>query len=191
MSNLPKDEDALAVSKYEATRMREWKRTDVKGLSIINHQRHIPALDRENKATFRKVVLESAQKQQIGLLTTWDLHRLLRSYLRNGWSHEHVRPLLYRNGRIQPVPEYYELIGVVERFIEQLGVVGVKLTEGDIRQGDRIAFELPVEFLEQNAESLEIEGEKVDEASRESLVGIKTELTKGQAKQGTLVYRAT
>lgn len=191
IANLPKDEDALAVSKYEATRMREWDRTDVKGLSIINHQRHVPALERENEATFRNVVLQSAQRQKIGLLTTWDLHRLLRSYLKNSWSHEQVRPLFYQNGRVHPVPEHYKLIGVVERFIEQLGVVGVKLTEGKIRQGDRIAFELPVEFLEQNAESLGVEGEKVGEASRESLVGIKTELTKGQAKQGTRVYRVT
>lgn len=189
IGNLPKDEDALAVSKYEATRMKEWNRTDVKGLSIINHQRYIPALDRENKATFRNVVLESAQKQKIGLLTTWDLHRLLRSYLRNHWSHEQVGNILYRNGRIHPIPEHYEFVGIVERFIEELGVVGVKLTEGEIRQGDRIAFELPVEFLEQNAESLHIENEKVAKASRESLVGIETKLTKGQAKQGTRVYR--
>lgn len=189
IGNLPKDEDALAVFKYEATRMKEWNRTDVKGLSIINHQRYIPALDRENKATFRNVVLESAQKQKIGLLTTWDLHRLLRSYLRNHWSHEQVGNILYRNGRIHPIPEHYEFVGIVERFIEELGVVGVKLTEGEIRQGDRIAFELPVEFLEQNAESLHIENEKVAKASRESLVGIETKLTKGQAKQGTRVYR--
>ena len=191
ISNLPKDEDALAVSKYEATRMKEWKRTDVKGLSVINHQRHIPALDRENKATFRSVVLESAQKQEIGLLTTWDLHKLLRSYLRNGWSHEQVRSLLYRNGHIYPIPEHYKFIGVIERFIEHLGVVGIKLMEGEIRQGERIAFELPVEFLKQNADSLGIENEKVTEASRGSLVGIETELTKLQAKQGTRVYRAT
>lgn len=191
ISNLPKDEDALAVSKYEATRMKEWKRTDVKGLSIINHQRHIPALDRENKATFRNVVLESAQEQEIGLLTTWDLYKLLRSYLRNGWSHEQVSTLLYRNGRIDPVPEHYEFIGIIERFIEQMGVVGVKVKEGEIRQGERIAFELPIEFFEQNARSLEVEGEKVDKASSGVLVGIETELTKAEAKQGTRVYRAT
>ena len=191
IANLPKDEDALAVSKYEAIRMKEWKRTDVKGLSIINHQRHVPALDRENKMTFRDVVLESAQKQEIGLLTTWDLHVLLRSYQRNGWSHEQVGPLLYQNGRISPVPEHYKFVGVVERFIEHLSVVGVKLTEGEIRQGERIAFELPIEFFEQNVESLEIEGEKADKAVSEALVGIETELTKEQAKQGTRVYRVT
>lgn len=189
ISNLPKDEDALAVAKYEAPRMKEWKRTDVKGLSIINHQRHIPALDRENNATFRNVVLESAQKQEIGLLTTWDLQRILRSYLRNGWTNEQVESLLYQNGRIHPVPEHYKFIGVIERFIEHLGVVGVKLTESGIRQGERIAFELPVELFEQNAESLGIENKAVSEAGRESLVGIKTELTKSQAKQGTRVYR--
>ena len=189
--NLPKDEDALAVSKYEAPRMKEWKRTDVKGLSIINHQRHIPALDRENDATFRDLVLTSAQRQEVGLLTTWDLHRLLRGYLKNGWSHESVKPIFFQSGRIYPAPQHYEFVGTIERFIESVKVIGVKVASTTLYRKDRIAFDLTTEFQEQSIDSLQIENEQVDEASSGSLVGIETELTKEQAKLGTRVYRVT
>jgi hypothetical protein len=84
ISFLPRDSGALQVWKYVAPRMKEWSRTDVQGLAIINHQRNLPALEREHKAPFREDVLTNAQEQQFGLLTTWDLFKLTRSYLKLG-----------------------------------------------------------------------------------------------------------
>lgn len=191
INGFPADEDALAVGKYLAPRMREWDRTDVKGLSIINHQRHLPALNRESTTPFRKLILDSAEEQGLGLMTAWDLHKLLRSYLQNGWQHEHVKPLFYRDGRVLPVPAHYKPVGVVERFMEGIGVVGINLLEGKLRQGDRIAFELPVEFWEQNIETLQVNGQDVVEAGVGSLAGMQTLLTKGQAKNGIRVFRVT
>ena len=46
------DDDALAVNKYVTARMREWEKTKIKGLTIVNHQRHLPPLDRENNSLF-------------------------------------------------------------------------------------------------------------------------------------------
>ena len=191
IAGFPADEDALAVGKYVAPRMREWGRTDVKGLSIINHQRHLPALERDNVMPFRKVILDSAEAQGLGLMTAWDLHKLLRGYSRNGWQHEHIKPLFYHDGRILPVPAHYAPVGVVERLIENIGVVGVRITEGELRQGGRVAFELPVEFLEQDIEALQIGNQQVEEVGVGSLVGTRTPLTKGQARVGTRVFRVT
>src|SRR6185369_16010666 len=39
IAGLPKDAAALQVSKYIVPRMREEKRTDIQGLSVINHQK--------------------------------------------------------------------------------------------------------------------------------------------------------
>lgn len=189
IGGLPADEDALAVGKYLAPRMKEWSHTDVEGLSVINHQRHIPALDRDNRMPFRKLILDSAEKQGIGLMTAWDLHKLLRSYMRNGWQPEHVKPIFSGNGRILPVPVHYEPVGVIERFIENRGVVGISVTEGALRHGDRIAFELPVEFVEQDIETLQIDNQQVEEVNVGSLAGAQTVLTKGQARVGTRVFR--
>lgn len=44
INGMPKEADSLQVAKYLTPRMREWGRTDIRGLAIVNHQRHLPAL---------------------------------------------------------------------------------------------------------------------------------------------------
>jgi len=191
ISGLPSDEDALQAWKYVAPRMKEWKRTDVQGLSIINHQRHLPALDRDNVEPFREDIVVNAREQGFGLLTTWDLHRLARSFIRNQWRSEHVKALFYKVGRIAPVPENYEFVGVVERFAERLEVVGIQLETGELRVKDHIAFELSAEFIEQSVESIQIDRKPVTQAPTDTLVGVKTRLSKEQARKGVRVFRVT
>ena len=189
ISGLPKDTDSLQVWKYVAPRMREWNRTDIQGLSIINHQRNLPALDRGNRTPFREDILTNAKDQKFGLLTTWDLFRLTRSYLKNRWQHEHIRSLFSNTGRIEPIPSHYEFIGVVEHYWEKAEVVGVRVKAVDLKLRDRISFELPVEFEEQDVGSLEVENKPEDKAEIGMLAGIKTYLAKEQAKKGIRVFR--
>jgi hypothetical protein len=188
ISGLPMDE-SLQAWKYLVPRMKEWNRTDIEALSIINHQRNIPPLDRENENPFREDNLINAQEHGFGLLTTWDLFRLTRSYLKNRWKHEHIKPLFYQKGRIQPVPKHYEFIGTVQRFIPKIGVVGVQIEAANLKHGDRIAFELTVEFEEQEVESLEVDNQPVAQAEIGMLAGIKTHLTKQQLKEKVRVFR--
>lgn len=189
IGSLPRDAEALQVWKYFAPRMREWGRTDIQGLSIINHQKNIPALERENNVPFRDDILTNAEEHRFGLLTTWDLFRLTRSYLKNGWTHEHVKDLFYKHGRIAPIPLHYEYIGVIEHFWENHNAVGVRIECGEIKVGECIAFELPVEFEEQKIESLQVEKANVPKAVSGDLAGIETKLTKAQVKKGVRVYR--
>jgi len=191
ISGLPRDAAALQVWKYIAPRMREWGRIDIQGLAIINHQRNSPALDRENKAPFREDILTNAQEQEFGLLTTWDLFRLTRSYIKNCWKPEHIKTLFYQSGRIDPVPRHYEFVGVLEHFWERSGAVGVRIEAAEVRHGYRIAFELPVEFEEQAVESLQVDKHPVVQAEIGMLAGIETHLTKEQAKKGVRVFRLT
>lgn len=189
IGSLPRDAEALQVWKYFAPRMREWGRTDIQGLSIINHQKNIPALERENNVPFRDDILTNAEEHKFGLLTTWDLFRLTRSYLKNGWTHEHIKQLFYKHGRIEPIPQHYEYVGVVENFWENHNAVGVRIECGAINIGERIAFEFPVELEEQKIESLQVEKANVSKAVSGDLAGIKTALTKIQAKKGVRVFR--
>ena len=188
IGGIPADDEALQVQKYLAPRMKELNRTDIRGLSIINHQRNIPPLDRNNGDPFRKLILDNAQKQDIGLLTTWDLFRLARAFIRNNWTHEQVKDLFYQNGRILPVPNHYKLLGVVEQFWKGPNALSIELQNGNLRVGDKIAYELPVDYLEETVESLQIENQSVDNAGKGSVVGVKTNLTNDQAKKGVRVY---
>lgn len=186
---LPTDEDALTVQKYVVLRMREWSSTSIQGLTIINSQRHLPPLDRNNQMPFRQEILDAAEEQSIGLMTGWDLHRLARSYIENRWSHENVRDLFFKSGRIQPIPDHYKYIGTIERYIESKGVVGIHVAISPLKLGERIAFELPTVFEEQICDSLQHENFDIRVAQPGTLVGVKTHLTREKAKAGTRVFK--
>jgi hypothetical protein len=169
--------------------MQEWNRTDISALTILNHQRHLPPLDR-SRDVFRSVVTESAVRQQLGLLTTWDLFRLARSFLLNGWRNDSIAPLFYSAGEIRPVPLNYTPLGRIEHYWERPSAVAIRLEE-PLRRGSAIAFELPVAFVEEVATSIQIEGSDVETAPAGAVAGVRTALPKEQARQGTAVYLAT
>lgn len=188
INGLPKENDSLQVFKYIAPRMKEEGTTDIKGISIINHQRILPALER-NKKPFQDDIIVNAQEQNFGIMTTWDLFRLIRSFKKNKWNHDQVKDLFYKDGRIEPVPKHYKYIGKIEHYWEEQGALSVRLETSEIKLHDRIAFELPVEFEEQVVESLQLDKQPIEVAQVGTEVGIKTHLTKNQARKGVCVFR--
>ena len=188
ISHFPSDDDALTVQKYVTLWMKEWDRTDVEGLSVINHQRHLPPLDRDNDAPFREELVTAAEQQDIGLMTGWDLHKLVRSYIQNEWKLEDVKNIFYNSGRISIIPNHYEFIGTVKRYIDDMNVVGIRLS-GSLSKGDRVAYELPTVFREERCDSLEHNNQDISDASADMLVGMKTTLTKEEAETGTRVFK--
>lgn len=186
INGLPTDADALQVHKYVVVRMKEWKRTSVQGLEIINHQRSLPALNRELAKPFRDDVLTNAEHLQFGLMTTWDLYRLARNFIRHKWRPEYVKGLFLQAGRIEPVPSHYKLIGSVERYLDKIRVVGIRIGAEALRVGDHVAFEMPIDFEEQEVASLQLDHTPVMTAEPPALAGIKTHLEK--VNIGTKVY---
>jgi hypothetical protein len=189
ITGLPTDADSLQVQKYVIVRMREWNHTNVQGLEIINHQKGLPALDRENENPFRQDILVNAEDQQFGLMTTWDLYILTRNFLKNNWKPEHVKGLFFQFGRIQPVPAHYDFVGTVEEIWKKAEAVGVRIEAAPLKQGDRIAFRFPTDFEEQEVTSLQVDDESVSVAEVSTLVGIKTHLANQQIKKGIRIYR--
>ena len=185
----PKDDDVFQVTKHVPIRMREWKSFDVKALSIINHQKAIPALDRENTLPFRQLVLDSATEQGLSLMTTFDFYRLVRSFIKNDWKHENIKDLFVQSGRVQIIPSHYQFVGVIEHYWEKAEAVGIRVKENSISVGDTIAFELPLEFEEMRVDSLQVEKQIVQTANASELAGIKTNLSKDTLKKGIKVFR--
>ena len=57
-------------------------------------------------------------------MTTWDLFLLRRNQERLGWTTEQVLPIFYRDGRINPIAEHYEEIGVLAHvWTKAIGIV--------------------------------------------------------------------
>lgn len=111
--------------------------------------------------------------------------------MRNKWDQSLVVEIFYRYGRIRPIPKNYEFVGVIEGFLPNIGVIGILVQNGTLRAGDRIAFELPLEFVEEEITSLELNKEAVGEVGAGCKAGVKTNLQKAQARDGVRVYRIT
>lgn len=187
VAGIPADSEALQSQKHAYIYMRENNRTDVKGLTIINHQRLIPALDRVNDTPFREEILHNAEQQDLGLMTGWDLFRLVRNHIQNRWTAEQTTPVLYRTGRIEPVPEHYQYVGKVKQVWRE--AFSVDIEEGEICEGNQISVELPVDFSEQTIHSIRVDNKQVNCAQAGCEAGISRDAALPKVRKGMRVYQ--
>jgi translation elongation factor EF-1alpha len=68
-----------------------------------------------------------------------------------------------------------EKIGLVTDDLNRVGVAVVRLTDGDLRLGDRVKITGRTTELTQMVESLQIEHQGVEHASRGTAVGMKVQ----------------
>lgn len=188
LSGMPTESDTTQIVKYIPRRGKEWGKTDIRGVTIVNHQRHVPALERDDKNVFTEQQMKDAEHHDVTLVTTWDLFRLIRGMMKWGWEPRAIKELFYRPGRVGLIPSHYELIGEVAKFWDEPGVVSIEVVD-ELSVGDRIGYVLPDRFLEEEAGSLEIDREKVEKALAGQRVGLKSVYAKGELRKGMLVYR--
>ncbi|MNS12452.1 hypothetical protein D3C72_440170 [compost metagenome] len=189
LSNYPKDEDALAVQKYLAPRMKELNRLDIIGLSIINHQKHIPPKDRDNTNVFRELLLVNAERHGIGLMTSWDLFRLVQCKRRLSWEFDSIRDIFYKPGRTAILPSHYELIGEVEQVWDKASAASIEIKHGELQPPCSLAFECGALFHEQLVDEIRLEGKVSDKAIAGEFAGVKVDLSRSLLKPGTRVFK--
>lgn len=183
----PSDDDALQADKHATIRMREEKRTDINGLSIINHQRHLPPLERENAMPFRQELIDVAEERSLGLMTAWELYRFVRNLRKLGWKGEAVKPVFYNKGRIEVIPLHYQFIGIVAKaWTNKFGVV---VQKGELRIGERIAIEFPIEFEEIKVDSIRVNDQNVEVASVGDPAGLLWPTDGPKLREGMRVFR--
>lgn len=187
IGGFPSDEDALQADKHAAIRMREQKRTDIIGLSIINHQRHLPPLERDNAMPFRKELIDAAEERSLGLMTAWELYRFVRNHRKLGWDCANVKPVFYKKGRIEVIPVHYQLIGTIAKaWTDKFGVV---IKYGELRIGERIAIEFPIEFEEVQVDSIQVKDQSVQIASVGDPAGLLWPAGASKLREGMRVFR--
>lgn len=183
----PADAEALQAQKHAFIYIQEQNRADVRGLTIINHQRLLPPLERDNGMPFRKEILDNAEQVKLGLMTGWDLFRLVRGFIQNKWKPDNVTPLFYQTGRILPIPRHYEYVGKVKQVWQT--AFSVEIEQGEIRVGESVAVEFPVDFNEQKVTSLRLNDGNVEVAAAKCEVGIQRGGASPKVKSGMAVYR--
>lgn len=187
LSGLPRESDTMQVYKYIPRRMKEWDKTDVRGISIINHQRNIPPLERNNRNVFTKPQIDDADSNDITLITTWNLFLLVRGMVKWNWNPEVLQDLFYRKGILSKIPTNYLPVGKVVKYWKRLSVVGVKIDDNKIQKGQRVGYVTAKGYFEEYALSLEVENKNVIDAISGQTVGIKTEYSNDIIVKNTLV----
>jgi len=187
IGGFPSDEDALQADKHAAIRMREMKRTDIVGLSVINHQRHLPPMERENDMPFRQELIDAAEERSLGLMTAWELYRFVRNLRKLAWHSDNVKPVFYKKGRIEVVPSHYQFIGrIAKAWTDKFGVV---IEHGELRIGERIAIEFPIEFEEVPVESIRVKDQSVEIASVGDPAGLLWPAGAPKLREGMRAFR--
>ena len=167
----PEDVECSQASKHARLRRREWNRTDVNDLTIINSQRTLPPAHR-NPEAFSENQLVVAEENSNTLMTAIDLAILWRNSVRLNWPSEAVKELFYQPGRLRPVPTHYHYVGRVIRVWPQKGTFGIN-PQIEIRSGMRMAVRRGLDYFEFEAESLMIQYNGVMSAGAGTDCGIK------------------
>ena len=186
INNKPSDEDVMQAGKHARMRARELKGQDVQALTVINHERHKPPHDRDPKP-YRDEIVANAEQTGDGLMTTWDLFRLLRNMERLGWPSAAVMDVFYRTGRIEPVPSHYLCIGEIIKVFPKAPAFVFNPLEA-VQVGDRLAVESGASFVELVATSLRMNDENVEAAEPGVACGVACNEV-GGLREGASVYR--
>ena len=179
----PSDAEATQAEKHALMRSREFC-GDVKPLTIINHQRNTPPHDRDPLA-YRQEIIDNAKQTGLGLMTTWDLFRLLRNVDRLGWDAEDVISVFYRTGRIEPVPEHYHQVGIVDHVWKDAFRI---IPAEDVRVGATLAVESGDTFEEIAVNSLQVDDEQMEVVQAGCNCGVACAEASDWLREGMRVY---
>ena len=79
-----------------------------------------------------------------------------------------------------------EKVGKVQKFFAKPGVAAIEVSDSAIRIGDRLHFKGHTTDFEDTIESMQIEGEAIEEAKPGDLIGIKV---KDRVRESDTVYK--
>ena len=136
---------------------------------------------------FRQELIDAAEERSLGLTTTWDLYKLVRNAQKLEWQADTVKPLLYKKGRVEAVPAHYQFIGpIVKAWTDKFGVV---ITANELKVGDKIAVEFPIEFEEVEFDSIQVNDKAVQSAAIGDPVGLLWPAGRPKLREGMRVFR--
>jgi hypothetical protein len=185
----PSDDESMQSEKHAIMRMREWGKNpkEVQALTIINSEKNLPP-DKRDQQAYRAAIIGNAKDKYVGLMTTWDICRILRNKENLGWDIEKVKDIFYRIGRIEPIPTGYAEIGKIEIvWSDAFGVI----PNCDFNKGVKLAVETGIMFVEFTAESIEVDKQPVEIAKKDIGLGIGYKNSDKIFKKGMRVFLVT
>lgn len=158
------DKDCSQISKIKYRRSEERGKFDVFGLYLVNHQRYLPPISRQNPP-FSENQINDAVLDKRGLLTTYDLFRAYLLVEQGILTKKDVREQLYENGLVKFMPKNIVSIGVPGELLKDGSVVIVNIDNISIKKGDSLIAQKNGSFAKFKIESIRVNDTEVDTVS--------------------------
>lgn len=189
LAGFPTEGDTAQVLKYVVRRMKELERHDVSAVFVVNQQRNLPPLERDDSRVFTEQQIKDAEHNDMLLVTTWEIFQLLRGKEVWDWPSESLTELFYGKGRIGLVPTCYKRIGVVGHFYDGAGVISIRLDDdAELRKRETIGYKLQSGYFQEVVNSMQVDKATVEIATAGQSVGVKTGLQRRQLPVGSEVF---
>jgi hypothetical protein len=182
-----KDSDLLQVEKAVTLHAHEQPGRTFKGVTVLNHQRHRPPLDRDYEF-LRDDLVTILETKALAAITTWDLFRLAVNRQAHSWPTKALQDIFFQSGRIGAVPAHYEEIGRITQYFAKVRAA-IILLSAPLQVGERIALERPVLFHEQDVTGIRLNDKEIPSAAAGVEIGIISDIPRADARPGTRVFR--
>jgi len=169
-----KDAECSQISKIKYRRAKERDQFDVFGLYVVNHQRHLPPLNRKTPP-FTPEQISDAENDERGLLTTHQLFNLYFEISNGIISKEEARKCLYLYGLINFTPSNLQFIDTVQETFLKGTVSIINIKNVTLTVGAELFVEYKGQFKISKIIELKLDEKSVDSISNGE-IGVKTDL---------------
>ncbi|MCK4500323.1 hypothetical protein KAU11_07490, partial [Candidatus Babeliales bacterium] len=181
------DSDCNQISKIKHRRCKERNRFDVFALYIVNHQRYLPPMKRNNPP-FTKHQKKDALNDERGLVTTWQLFNLYFDVEDGIIKKEEARQQILEFGLIAFKPKKLALVDKPKEIFKDGKVCIVNIKNTKLKANQEIFIEKDNRFTKAQIIDIQIESKSVKTASNGE-IGL--ELSKQIKKKSSLWVKAS
>lgn len=154
------DDECARVGKYKLRWMEELKTTNVKALYVVNHQRNVEPIKRDNPP-FTDVQKSDARSGYRGMVTTWQLYNLYYDIERGVISKADVREALMQYGLVEFAPKGAVKLGLPYRYCRN-NVICVELNGQTVTKGEEMYAYDGQHWHKAEVLSIEIDNQRVE-----------------------------
>ena len=178
-----KDSECSQISKVRYRKMKSLSSTNVSALYIVNHQRFIPPLSRQNPP-FNPTQIQDAKNDDRGLLTTWELFKIRKAIDKGILSKEECRDIIFNIGLIDFYTNF-ELVGKVDKTYQENTIGSIMLGDMEVNKSDELIAMKNGSIEKVKIISIQVEKE-VKDTAKKCRAGLKFDK---KIKTNTILYK--
>jgi hypothetical protein len=170
----PTEDDCQAILKYINRNMKKEGRTDIHGILIENHQKHLEPMQRNNPA-YTAEQIRDALRDKYTLVDTWQLFQAARLLQEGLISFEEIDNELCKPGLFNAIPSKWNYLGKIDNYFNQIQVVGMILEAEELNRYDEIIVQNGNDYFKQIIDSIRIDDSEVEHAKQGDAISFKVE----------------